>query len=135
MDAAYAYLAVLALVWWAVLEPALGFEGRMYAAAAATGLLTVLFTLCLSREATRNLRETAEKYQEAFRRHVYDLCAGLILVLRMCQQYSEEDARKMREELRVLHSGVEDFARQEFSAPTGAAAGEPRQGPESGAGS
>jgi len=133
MDAAYAYLAVLALVWWAVLEPALGFEGRIYAAGAATGLLTVLFTLCLSREASATIRAAAQKYQEAFRRHVYDLCAGLILVLRMCQDYSDKDGQKMREKLRLLHAGVEDFARQEFDSPGEAAPAGDSKEPQSGA--
>jgi hypothetical protein len=117
MDAAYAYLAVLALLWWSVLEPSLGFDGRMYSALAATGLLTVLFTLCLAREATRGNRAENQRRNETFRRHVYDLCAGLILGLKMCEYYSEQDPQRLRSELTCLREGVHEFTREEFASP------------------
>jgi len=115
MEAAYAYLSVLALIWWTLLVPTLTFDGKMFAAAAATLLLTVLFGLCLAKSAFQP-KITDQKREAAFRRQVFDLCASLILGLKLCEYYSREDREKLLEELRHLQQGLQDFAREEFAA-------------------
>lgn len=116
MEAAYAYLAVLALIWWTLLAPALTFDGRMYAAAAATLLLTVLFGLCIARSALQS-KMAEPRRDAAFRRQVFDLCASLLLGLKLCEYYSREDREKLVEELQHLQSALQEFARQEFACP------------------